>query len=270
MTKLKAYNLLRADPHYRSEAVTAGLEACGYTVTVRPRCAQIPYAPGDVLVVWNRYGTFDLEAKRAEKAGAHVVVMENPYYGEPGQYYAAALNHHNGAGRWLVGAEVRAPFTSVDVAPWRKDGTHILVLAQRGIGETGLASPPTFARDTVAVLSRVTKRPIVVRKHPGGMTPAEKAAQPALAAQLLDCWAAVTWSSAAGLRAILEGVPTFYMAPTITWKDGASGGAAELLAMIEAPHMPDRTTMLRRTSWAQWHISEIESGRAFAALLSLT
>jgi hypothetical protein len=269
LTTLRAYNLLRADPHYRRDAVSAGLAACGYSVVVPPR-ASYGYAPGDVLVIWNRYGTFDLEAKRAEQAGARVIVMENPYYGEPGQYYAAALNHHNGAGKWFVGAETREPFASAPVAPWRAGGKHVLVLAQRGIGEPGLASPATFARDTVLVLSRITKRRIVVRKHPGAMTQAEKAAQPTLAEQLKDCWAAVTWSSAAGLRAILAGVPTFYMAPTITWKHGASGGAAELLAMIEAPHLPDRAAMLRHTSWAQWRISEIESGRAFAALLSLT
>ena len=37
--------------------------------------------PGDLVVVWNRYGNYEAEALRFEAAGAAVIVMENGYLG---------------------------------------------------------------------------------------------------------------------------------------------------------------------------------------------
>ena len=107
----RAVCMVRADPMYRRDACLKGLKEAGLEVVPkldRPK-------PGDLVVVWNRYGNYESEALRFEAAGAAVIVMENGYLGRREdeyrklfsangeQLYAMALDHHNGAGRWYVG-----------------------------------------------------------------------------------------------------------------------------------------------------------------------
>jgi hypothetical protein len=162
-------------------------------------------SPGDVLVIWNRYGRFAAEADRFEAAGCDVLVCENGYVGrdaEGRQYYAIALGGHNGAGRYYVGGAERWERLGIALKPWRTDGEHVLVCPQRGIGPPGVAMPRDWARDVVQRLGAFTGRRIVVRPHPGNRPP-----ERSLSADLDGVWAMVVWSSNCATEALIEGVP---------------------------------------------------------------
>ena len=142
---MKALCLIREAPTYRRDASLNGLKAAGFQIMPHGHKPT----PGDLLVIWNRYAHYEAEALRFEAAGAAVIVMENGYLGHHEdeyrksfavngeQLYAMALWHHNGAGRWPVGAPGRWREQGITVQPWRKNGEHILVLPQRGFGPAG-------------------------------------------------------------------------------------------------------------------------------------
>lgn len=253
----RATCLIRAHSPERRAAFVSGLEACGYTVdgVINPNPTK-----DEVLLVWNRSVDRERTILDYEKAGATVLVAENGFIGtDENQHrlYSLFLNHHNGAGRWHVGAEDRWSRLGIDLLPWREDGKHILLLPQRGIGERGVGMPPRWTSDTHHLLSTITKRPLRIRQHPG------KAFAP-LEPDLRNCWAAVTWGSGAAIKAIVAGVPVFY-----DLKRWIGGSAACWIQNIERPFLGDRMPMLHRLSWAQWSLSELASGVPFEHLLKL-
>lgn len=248
-----AFSLIKNGGSYRGEAFRRGLERHGYTF--EPRWRKEP-GPRDVILMWNRLRTFEPQAALYQAHGARVLVVENGYLGtDPAgeKLYAVALDHHNGRGRWYVGDQARREF---DLKPWRTRGDQVVILPQRGIGEHGIAMPRQWARTVRDRLAKITRRPIITRPHPG--------------ASKTDPWpdlkgahCAVTWGSGAGIKAIAHGIPVFHAL------DGWIGAPAALPLGrdIERCYLDDRGAMFRRLSWAQWSISEIESGEAFARLI---
>ena len=268
---MKAVCMVRADPMYRRDACLKGLQAAGFEIA--PQLARPK--PGDLVVVWNRYGNYETEALRFEAAGAAVIVMENGYLGHREdefrklfsangeQLYAMALDHHNGAGRWHVGEPGRWREQGIEVKPWRADGEHVLVLPQRGIGPPGVAMPAGWSEKTFARLRAMTKRKVVVRGHPGNaptVAPLER--------DLEGCWCAVTWGSGAGLKAICAACPC-----SIDFAKWIGEPAAMALqdADIEWPRDSDqaREYMLDRLAWAQFTVSEISTGEPFKRLMAI-
>lgn len=242
----RAVSLIRPQLVYRREAFHAGLQAAGYKL--ESYLAEI--RPHDVLVIWNRYGEYDAHAKRFEKAGARVVVAENPYLRE-GKWLALAKSHHSGAGSWNVGGPERWDALGIELQPWRSEGKEVLILGQRAIGELGIAAPRGWAE---TIQKQLGGR---VRSHPGTSAPAV-----ALEDDLRKAHAVVTWNSSAALRALILGVPVFCAFPQ--WI-GAS--AATPIDEFPRPRDVDRLAMFRRLIWAQWTIEEIKSGEAFRCLL---
>ncbi|HYH39912.1 MAG TPA: hypothetical protein VD860_16950 [Azospirillum sp.] len=256
-----AYSFLREQPHYRSDAFHAGLRACGFTVKQRQYPA--PVGPGDIVLVWNRYGQGEIYAKAGERAGATVLIAENGYLGADAagvQLYALAVGQHNGAGRWLPGDRDRMLRQMGAFQPWRDDGRHILVLPSRGVGPAGVGQPSVWTDGVVADLRRRTDRPVRVRLHPGTTTPPTTLEQ-----DLEGAWAVVTWGSGAAIKALALGVPVFFEMPQ--WIGAAA--ALPLSADLEAPFLGDRVPMFERLSGAQASLDEISSGTAFRRLLSL-
>lgn len=255
---MRASCLIRQAPHYRRHAFARGLERAGFRVGAD---ALPDPRPGDVAVIWNRYGTGEEVARRFEKAGAAVLVCENGYLGrdaEGRQFYAIARNQHNGAGRWAEGGAERWERLGIALAPWRGAGTHILVCPSRGIGPAGVAMPFGWEDQVLRELRRFTKRPIRVRPHPNDKKPRIE-----LDEDLRDCWAVVVWNSAAGVHALVRGVPVFSCAPHWVVKPAASGA----LAGVDNPPLPERRPAFERLAWAQWSVDEIESGEPFRHLL---
>ncbi len=242
--------LLHHSPYYRMHVFSEGFKAHGFRV-INDR----NYNPGegDVLLIWNRNPKDERVAKRYEDNGGLVLVTENGYIGKT---KALAKTHHAGAGDWHVGEHDRWSDLGIPVHPWREDGKHIILLPQRSIGELGVAMPRNWEKMAVERLGRFTDRPIRVRKHPG-----KNPAVP-LEDDLRGAWAAVTWASGAGIKAICAGIPVFH-----DYKNWVGAPAASCNMDLENPYLGDRSEMLHRLAWSQWNWSEISSGEAFRWLL---
>lgn len=259
MTQRKAYCMIREQPVYRRDCFVRGLAAAGFGVM--PYHVAPQGAPGDVLVIWNRYGTYHDIAKSFEKAGGQVLVAENGYVGNDRSArtrYAIAIGGHNGIGTWSIGDGKRWDDLGIKLAPWRREGDHVLVCPNRSFGMPGFLMPPTWAEAVEQRLRCITKRPIRVRPHPGN----DPARRP-LASDLKGAWAVVIWSSSAGIEALIAGIPVFSQAPAWVMSAASSGSN---IKDIESPVLPDRLFALRRMAWAQWHIEEIERGTPFQYL----
>jgi hypothetical protein len=255
---MKAWLALREGVHYRREAFSAGLEACGYSVvlgiTNRP-------GPKDIFVCWNRYRENAATADRFEAAGRPVLIAENGYLGNEfagDRWYALARGQHNGAGYWPDGGPVRWDALGVSLAPWREPGGEVVLLPQRGIGPPGVAMPAHWLGSTVDRLKRA-KVAFRIRAHPGTKCVIR------LEDDLANASAVVTWGSGAALKALALGVPAF--SDMAAW----IGAPASLpsCALIDGLYKRSdlaRLDMFRRLAWAQWRLSEIASGAAFRAL----
>ena len=244
--------LLHSSSYYRKQTYKSGFEACGYTAI---ESMQHKPSPEDLLLIWNRSKNREHVAKRYEAAGATVLVTENGYIGKT---RALAIGHHSGAGQWYQGETDRWSALDVPLKPWREDGEHILLLPQRSIGEEGIAMPRGWEDRMAVQLRKKTDRPVRIRKHPGK----DKSKSPTLEEDLEGAWAAVTWGSGAGIKAIIAGIPVFHQ--LANWV-GAS--AATSVFELEDPWIGDRMPMLRRLAWGQWNWDEIRSGEAIETTL---
>lgn len=259
----RAVLLVKASPHYRRDAFETGLKRLGFKIVDRildPR-------PGDVMVTWNAPAGIEREIARYQKAGAAVIVTENGYLTPPGMpgLYALSRGGHNGAGVFPAPADdSRWRALGIEAKPWRRDGRHILVAAQRGIGSREMASPHAWHLKTAQKLQALTKRPIVIRNHPGART---QGVRP-LAADMRDAWAVVIWSSAVGVHSLVAGVPVFYAAPH--WIcSGAALPLSRFGMYAEAPMMDDaaRAASLARMAGGQWTYQEIATGEPLKGVI---
>jgi hypothetical protein len=232
-----------------AEAFTAGLAACGYTVHERIAAPT----PDDVFLCWNRMGIAHTEAKRFEQAGARVIVAENGYLGAEwrGQrWFAMALGHHNGCGKWLDGGPERWDDWGVELAPMRPPVLEGgVMLAQRGIGEPALRAPDRWTEDAARSLR------MRIRRHPGigESVPLED--------DLQGVCTVATWSSGAAIRAMTMGLHVLHGLP----------GWIAATAATPVGSRPDwgdrRLAMFRRLAWAMWTESEAAAGEPFGRLL---
>lgn len=248
----RALLLLRPDLHYRRDAFAAGLEACGFRVErhiVDPK-------PDDVVVMWNRYGDSDVIARQFEQHGARVLVTENGWLGKDwrsGQWFTLCEGHHAGAGSWPVGDDSRWDDWNVELGPW-KFGREKLILAQRGIGEAGIAAPLRWAEITQA---KVGGR---IRQHPG-----KHRDQKPLEYDLRGVGSVYTYNSGAALKALAMGYPVRCAFDRWIGRLAATGIDDGPLNMDSSL----RLAMFRRLAWSMWTLEEIESGRAIEWCLKL-
>lgn len=147
----------------------------------------------------------------------------------------------------------------IRIQPWRRDGRHVLVIAQSQTYMKVVAGQRgSWWKDAVARLERHTDRPIVVR----GWRSDKRALQTTLGEALRDCWALVTWSSAAANEALLAGVPVFV----------AGHGAASCMGLAELERIEQPVYPEGRTRWAaalagrQWTLDEMRQGVAWRTL----
>lgn len=253
-----ACSSIRDQPHYRKSAFVDGLKHAGYLVVSSADSLKI--GPGDVFVSWNLYGSAADNAERFKSRGASVIVCENGYVGkdaEGRQYYALALDGHNGSGRWPEPEYDRLSKLNIEFKPWRDQGNHILVCGARGIGPPGIAQPAGWELLTAQRLKKITKRPIRIRPHPGNSAPTIP-----LADDLKDCWAVVTWASNCATEALIAGIPVHYCGPYIA----TAGAATPGIESIEDPPTVDRMETFQRLAWQQWSVDEIQSGEPFERL----
>lgn len=248
----------------RHEAMAAGLKALDFSLTP----VEFPAAPGDVAIFWNLHPPRDRIAEVFRSRGGQVIVAEEGYTRGIVKYpshFALALDGHNGSGRFPTGGPERWRKLGIELKPWREPGAdkHILVAGQRGIGHPNMASPANWHNDIAKSLAQLTKRRIVIRTHPGK----DHSTQPPLEdpGQLGNAHACVVWSSSTAVKALIAGIPVFYLAAHISVAPACRQGVYD----IEAPQMDDaaRLAGLERMAWMQWNLEEIASGLAFRHLL---
>jgi hypothetical protein len=263
----RASVLIREAPWYRRHAFERGLAAVGFEIS-----GNVAGRPGDVLVIWNRYGNVHEAATRFEREGGRVIVAENGYLGpgggspkfqvhpggpKPTDYYSVSLDWHNGRGSWPCGGPERFRAIGVELKPWREKGSYVLICPNRSFGVGAQVMRSDWAASTARRLSRETKREIRTRAHPGNNAP-----QRSIEEDLTYAWAVVVWSSSVAVHSLLAGIPTFIEAPwQVLKRAGASG-------KVDDPIVPDRLPHFERMAWHQWTVKEIESGEPFRALLS--
>ena len=203
---------IRPEPFYRSEAFTKGLQRLGYTISRRtnPDPTIRPSSRDDLLVLWNKKrGHDETLAHQWERQGGTVIVAENGYLQQIDKtYYALATHGHNGSGWSPVGADDRFAKLGFTIKPPREGGDYILVREQRGIGSELMASPPGWGQKMLAVLQRNTSFPVRLMQHPGDKGKLEKDL-----AAMSKARSVVIWSSAIGVRALVEGIPVQHFAP---------------------------------------------------------
>ena len=252
--------MLRPGRNYRREIFHAGLRKNGYRIADQPLSSP---TSGDVLVLWNRFPMQESIARTYERNGATVLVAENGYIGcddQGQQFFALAKSQHNGAGTWRVGGPERWETMHVDLSPWRTDGSFLLLLPQRGFGPAGVGMPIRWEQFIARKLPSITTRPFLARPHPG-----REKTEPYKA--LKGAWAAITWGSGAGIKALAAGYPVFHEMPN--WIGAPASRFIGDVKSLEYPFMGDRLPMFQRLAWAQWSSSELESGVAFRWLLEL-
>lgn len=235
---------IRKEPHYRRDAFESMLKKHGYEISPRAEPQRAPWTRKDILVLWNKKkGIEEAWANEWERQGGIVLVIENGYLQKVDKtYYAISVHGHNGSGWFPVGDEDRFSKLGFEARPWREktDKTYTLVAAQRGIGSSLMASPFGWAeRHAKGLPGRVKLRP-----HP-----ANHEARIPLEHDLANAHACHIWSSGAGVRALVEGVPVKHHAPH--W-------------ICEGP---DRLKALHRMSHGQWHFDEIATGEPLARIL---
>lgn len=255
---MKAVCMIRPEPHYRSDAFARGLRAAGYEVGAYAR----PGDARDLLVIWNRYGSFAQRADAWEAHGGTVLVAENGYLGvdaQGRQHYALAAHGHNGSGWWPIGSEDR--FSALGLRPqaWRSGGEYIIVRGQRGIGTKQMASPPNWHYRVATQIKLRATLPVRVLEHPGRHAPTQP-----VACDLAGAAACVIWCSALGVKALMAGVPVWYDAPHWICADGGRKLSAD--PRLAEPVQDDGARMLalHKMAHAQWSVDELESGEPFA------
>lgn len=240
---------IRPEPYYRSDAFKAGLQRLGYRVTqlMTPSPLMRPAGRDDLLILWNKKrGHDETLAHQWEKLGGTVIVAENGYLQQTDKtHYALATHGHNGSGWFPVGVEDRFAKLGFAIKLPREGGDYILVREQRGIGSELMASPPGWGQKMAAVLKRHSPFPVRVAPHPGDKGKLEKDL-----AAMAKARSVVIWSSAIGVRALVEGIPVQHFAPHWICETWAK----------------DREAALRRMAWGQWHFDEIASGEPFARM----
>ena len=240
---------IRPEPFYRRSAFTDGLKRLGYTIIHRqnPDPRDRPKSRDDLIVIWNKKrGHDEMMAHQWEKLGGTVIIAENGYLQQTDKtYYALATHGHNGSGWSPVGADDRFGKLGFAIKPPRDGGEYILVRDQRGIGSALMASPPGWGQKMVEVLKRHAPFPVRLMAHPGDKGKLEKDL-----AAMAGARSVVIWSSAIGVRALVEGIPVQHFAPhwiCEKWNDS-------------------REVALQRMAHAQFHFDEIASGEPFARM----
>lgn len=270
----RALVLIRSEPFYRRAAFVAGLERLGYkiepykTPLTGPQMQTMhPESKDDLLVLWNlKRGYDEAAARRFELEGGVVLVVENGYLQKVDKsYYAISTHAHNGAGWYSHDLSIdRFSELGFRQMPWMEGREHVLICGQRGVGSAEMAAPYDHHLRAKLNLELIFKgqREIRVRCHPGNFVP-----RVPLEDDLARAWACVIWSSASGVRSLVEGVPVFFDAPHWICADVARRpGALKRDSLMPGVKFEKVTESLNRMAWGQWSVAEIERGEPFARM----
>jgi len=145
------------------------------------------------------------------------------------------------------------PGREIEVAPWRKDGDHIVICPQSDEYMRVVAgSFGDWAWDVSVQLRKYTTRELRVRR---------KGTPRKLADDLRGAWACVVYTSCAAIEALAVGIPIICAEACVAAPFSGTFDA------IERPAMPPgRERFMGRVEASQWTLDEMRSGDAWRAI----
>lgn len=188
-------------------------------------------------------------------------------------YYSLGWNGLNGRADYCNEFSPRDRWSKlgIDLKPWRTDGSHVLVIGQVPTdGSVAAVDIISWCEHQAIRLASITKRKIIFRPHPLARTvtrdiQAAERSERALAEDLKDAWAVVTYNSTSGSMSVIEGIPVFASDPgSMAWRV-----ANQNLDLIETPILFDRAQWAYNLAYTQWNLQEIDSGMAWDHLKKL-
>jgi hypothetical protein len=161
----------------------------------------------------------------------------------------------------------------IELKPWRTSGNHILICLQRNGGwSMGGLNVIDWMNATIQQIRKYSKRPIVVRTHPGDKkikqmlkinhTAVYPSTNENFVDDLKNCWATVVYNSSPSVASIIEGVPAFVTDP-IPEHSQSFGIANTDLSKIESPITTERQLWVEKLAMCHWKFDELKSGAAW-------
>jgi hypothetical protein len=212
------------------------------------------------------YGWTDHSAKlirQCQAEGRTWFYCDNAYYFGRGTFFRVTKSAfmHDGTGN--AGMTRLAPF-KVICKPWNLGGHKIVITTQSEVHYSArLATTRTaWTEGVIDELMKHTDRPIIVCHKPDPKASGNAYAAPGFEAEIADAWAVVAHCSSAMVKALIEGVPVFSLAPSM-----ASCMGRPDLAKIEDPVYPEnRMQWLANLAANQWTRDEMRSGKCWSDL----
>lgn len=253
-----------ATPQGKNRAICEAFAAgCG-----APIVSPYPLLDGDVFMFGCLRGLLPT-LRWAQTEGRTWYYADNGYFlpgkrkPERGGYIRVTRNamQHDGTGKFAADRWARL---NLDIKPWRKSGSHIIVCPLARLLAVILGvDADRWLKETLATLKLHTNRPIRVRKKMSYREAVAIGGVP-LSEDLKGAWALVTHSSNAAVEALLAGVPVFCTDPCGAYRMGLPD-----LSRIEAPIMPDdREQWAWNLAAAQWSLDEMRDGTCWSDLIS--
>lgn len=247
---MKALVRILNSTNYCYDSWVSGLKKHGYQIVHQLNQPS----SDDVLVIWNRSARDEQLAKKFESVGAKVYVAENGYLGKiwkDHKWFALSLYHHNGAGKWCnrdIGGQ-RIKQYDFTLEPYNNNGTEIVFLPQRGIGEPGVAMPTNWKPSGVNYRTR---------PHPGTSSVI------ALEQDIANCKGVITWGSGAAIKAMAQGIPVVYHFENWIARHGATH-TSKVNWNVPIPER-DRLAAFENVFAAMWTNEEVAHGLPFEVL----
>ena len=167
----------------------------------------------------------------------------------------------------------------IDIKPWRKDGKHICLFLNRGIGGFSTFGKPCYewAKETVEEIRKHSDRPILIRSHRHAGENAQLTKDKENLHEILkkhmnikltalgetdihddlkDAWACVVHTSTSGAVAMMEGIPMFSTHEACFSHKWSAGSLSD----IEKPMLKDRTYYITHYANAHWNLDEVRKG----------
>lgn len=180
--------------------------------------------------------------------------VDNSYFDKTrGSYFRITKGalQHSGEGQ---SNGQRFKSLALEIRPWREYGEHIVICPQSESFMRDIAGwKNDWQAEAIRVMLISTHRGLKIR--PWERDKAKAAAT--LQGDLVNAWALVTYSSAAAVTALLEGVP-------VACNAGACHSMGVQALDIEDPlYPPDRERFFGVLADNQWTLSEIKDGTAW-------
>ena len=262
-----------------ADAFMRGLKAHGDTGFIQELDGEAQVADAEVAVM---VGVKSREIFQANwQAGVHTVMIDKGYTRHRlsgpvkiWEYWRVAVDGHHPTRTLMATPRRRDRLKALclPVAPWRRDGGHILIAGSSAKYHRfyGLDDPTSFSIRLVRRLHRLTNRRIVYRPKPSWKEAVPirgtefSAGGQDVGAALKGAWAMVTHGSNACFEAALSGVPSIVLGDAVA-KPISSTEIGDVVNPYLAPNN-ERRQWLANLAYCQWTMHEFESGAAWAVI----